>query len=285
MCVPSRLKAARPTAIYRNLFRAEKLLDRLGNLSRLTGEDVRAWRQERLRQVARKTVNLELDVLRQLLDECQRLGWRPDNAARQVEKLSWKLSRLPQALTYAQVQTVLDRAREAGAGAPPASLKGSLYRLVVAGMYFGLRRGELQHLVWSDTQGRQVYVQGKTLPGGAPWVPKDREARVIQYTGIEQPIAQVFGEEPQTGYVFSPAKDRSRPFHADSLTAAMEGVLKPLSPELSLHSLRHTFATWRLEMGDPLIRVRALMSHSDANTLLRYAHVQMDPMADLLPLL
>jgi integrase len=104
-------------------------------------------------------------------------------------------------------------------------------------------------------------------------------------TGIERPIAQVFGEEPQAGYVFSPAKDRSRPFHADSLTAAMEGVLKPLSPELSLHSLRHTFATWRLEMGDPLIRVRALMGHADANTLLRYAHVQPDPLADLLPLL
>ena len=65
----------------------------------------------------------------------------------------------------------------------------------------------------------------------------------------------------------------------------MEELLKPLSPELTLYSLRHTFATWRLEMGDPLIRVRALMGHSDANTLLRYAHVGPDPMADLLPLL
>jgi site-specific recombinase XerD len=116
-------------------------------------------------------------------------------------------------------------------------------------------------------------------------VPKDREARVIQYVSIERPIAVVFGEEAQAGYVFSPAKDRSRSFHADSLTAAMESVLKPLSPGLSLHSLRHTFATWRLEMGEPLIRVRALMGHSDANTLLRYAHVQADPLADLLPLL
>ena len=47
----------------------------------------------------------------------------------------------------------------------------------------------------------------------------------------------------------------------------------------------HTFATWRLEMRDPLIRVKGMMGHADANTLMRYAHVQPDPLADLLPLL
>jgi integrase len=69
------------------------------------------------------------------------------------------------------------------------------------------------------------------------------------------------------------------------LSQALEKLLKPLNPGLSLHSLRHTFATWRLEMGDPMIRVQNLMGHADANTLLRYARVQVDPMADLLRLL
>jgi site-specific recombinase XerD len=38
-------------------------------------------------------------------------------------------------------------------------------------------------------------------------------------------------------------------------------------------------------MGDPMVRVQALMGHADANTRLRYTHVQPDPLADLLPLL
>jgi len=38
-------------------------------------------------------------------------------------------------------------------------------------------------------------------------------------------------------------------------------------------------------MGDPMVRVQALMGHADANTLLRYTHVQPDLLADLLPLL
>jgi integrase len=61
--------------------------------------------------------------------------------------------------------------------------------------------------------------------------------------------------------------------------------MKALKPALSLHSLRHTFSSWRLEMGEPMIQVQSLMGHADANTLLHYAHVQVDPMADLLPLL
>ena len=150
---------------------------------------------------------------------------------------------------------------------------------------FGLRRGELQALLWRDTNGRQVYIQGKTLPDGSAWLPKDREARVISYPGIERPIALVFGEGDGQGYVFSPDRDRQRPFHAESLTKAMRTWLRTLGPGLTLHTLRHTFATWRLEMGAPLIRVQSLMGHANAQTLLRYAHVQPDPIADLLPLL
>jgi integrase len=93
------------------------------------------------------------------------------------------------------------------------------------------------------TNGRQVWIQGKTLPDGRPWLPKDREARVIAYPGIERPIALVFGQTPQPGFVSSPVADRSRPFDADVLTEAVRRLLAPTDPRLTLHSLRHTFAT------------------------------------------
>ena len=156
---------------------------------------------------------------------------------------------------------------------------------MVAGIFFGLRRGELQYLLWSDTNGRQVWIQGETLPDGRPWLPKDREARVITYPGIERPIALVFGETTQLGFVFSPLPDGSRRFDADVLTKGVRRLFAPIDPHLTLHSLRHTFATWRLMMGDPLLLVKGWMGHSSAETLLRYAHVQVDPMADLLQLL
>jgi site-specific recombinase XerD len=62
-------------------------------------------------------------------------------------------------------------------------------------------------------------------------------------------------------------------------------LFAPIDPQLTLHSLRHTFATWRLMMGDSLLLVKGWMGHASAETLLRYAHVQVDSIADLLPLL
>src|SRR5688500_18830831 len=79
---------------------AEHLIDSFGDLSAINQHGIEAWQNARLTQVARKTVNLEMDVLRQLLDLCVRHCWRPDNPARLVKKLPWKLSRLPLALTY-----------------------------------------------------------------------------------------------------------------------------------------------------------------------------------------
>jgi site-specific recombinase XerD len=34
-----------------------------------------------------------------------------------------------------------------------------------------------------------------------------------------------------------------------------------------------------------MVRVQSLVGHADANTLLRYAHVQIDPLANLLALI
>jgi site-specific recombinase XerD len=102
--------------IRENLRRAGKFVTRLGNLASLTEASVRAWRQARLGEVSRKTVNLEMDTLRQLLDLCQRFGWRDDNPARTLGKLRWKPSRLPRALTVTQIETPLQEAQILGAG-------------------------------------------------------------------------------------------------------------------------------------------------------------------------
>jgi integrase len=95
----------------------------------------------------------------------------------------------------------------------------------------------------------------------------------------------VFGETPRLGFVFSPVTDRSRRFDADVLTKGVRRPMAPIDLRLTLHSLRHTFATWRLMMGDPLLLVKGWMGHSSAETLLRYAHSQPDPLQGLLPLL
>src|SRR2546428_290183 len=83
------------------------------------------------------------------------------------------------------------------------------------------------------TNGRQMWIRGKTLPDGSPWLPKDREARVISYTWIERPIAIVFGETPQPGFVFTSLADGSRHFDADVLTNGVIRLPATIDPWLT----------------------------------------------------
>ena len=83
--------------------------------------------------------------------------------------------------------------------------------------------------------------------------------------------------------MFSPLANGSRHSDADVLIKGVRRLLATIDPWLTLHSLRPTFATWRLMMGDPLLLVKGWMRHASAEMLLRYAHVQADPLQDLLP--
>jgi hypothetical protein len=71
-----------------NLSRAQRLLDALSDLSRLTARGIEAWQNRRLTQVARKTVNLEHDIVRQLLDLCVQHRWRTDNPRPWCKKIA-----------------------------------------------------------------------------------------------------------------------------------------------------------------------------------------------------
>jgi len=46
--------------------------------------------------------------------------------------------------------------------------------------------------------------------------------------------------------------------------------------KLVFHSLRHTFASWLVQMGKPLYTVSQLLGHSDLKMTMRYAHLAPD---------
>lgn len=75
------------------------------------------------------------------------------------------------------------------------------------------------------------------------------------------------------GFVFADAL--GRPIKLDAPTKAFRdiAVKARLSPELTLHSLRHTFASWALANGADIVAVQRIMGHSVPSTTLNlYSH-------------
>ncbi|MDA3861044.1 MAG: site-specific integrase [Melioribacteraceae bacterium] len=71
------------------------------------------------------------------------------------------------------------------------------------------------------------------------------------------------------------ALDKIFPFSQHQTTKLMRKYRKKsnIRPELTFHSLRHTFASWLVQKGVPILNVSKLLGHSDVKTTQIYAHV------------
>jgi len=282
-------------------------------VSKVTEDDIRAYLASRASSLARKTLKNELDVLRGLLDVPVRRGvlrsptWNlvaSANPARRVNGYQAPAGRLrfPRALTYEEDVKFLKLA-EAASG----RLDGHRYVAALLLRFYGLRRGELQYLTYEDLVGPSVLIQAKPVlpdilgkrrtsrsPNGShrevvqrretreqlrdgTWRPKDHEARTIWIpTGTGEPDGRVMDRirallPPMPSRRFILGGDHT--LHRDYISQAVEKLLHQINPDLSVHTLRHTFATWLIGRGVNVVRVRELLGHSDLKTTLIYVHL------------
>lgn len=166
----------------------------------------------------------------------------------------------------------------------------------------GARRGELVGLKWDAVDldastlnvrtslastrakkaeraaGAAAVVLKGTKSGKTRQVPLDRDAVAILRRVKAAQAAEKLAAKPGTyldqGFVFSDA--HGRPFKLDAPTKAFREIadVAELPPEVSLHSLRHSFATWALASGGDIVAVQRCLGHSVPSTTLNlYSHV------------
>ena len=210
-------------------------------------------------------------------------------------------TRFPRALTFKEDLQVLDVLRDSGTCKPWVVVAVLLLR------FDGLRRAELQYLTRDDVIDSTVLIQAKRVlpdvlgpgkPARSPmgrhravierretrdqlkdnvWRVKDHEARTIWIptsSGDPDPrVLSAIARLPQPGPVGRFILGGDHTLHRDVISIEVEKILHCVDPRLTVHCLRHTFATWLIGRGVNIVRVKELMGHSDLKTTLVYTHL------------
>ncbi len=172
-----------------------------------------------------------------------------------------------------------------------AATEGTWLELIVklAGSC-GLRREEICGLRWKnvDFARRRIHIREARTAAGARIIQKDTKnissARTLYMTPeMEDLLRRVYQQQRSAasrcpGYVLSgfvAADPKGRPFSPNAVSLAFTRMIRREAlPKITLHGLRHTFATLASAQGAPLFDIGKALGHSTPATTGRiYTHL------------
>lgn len=132
-------------------------------------------------------------------------------------------------------------------------------RILTAYIYSGRRRAELLRLSWENINFEldEYYVE-KSKAHLSKWYPMHPLFReVLESIGMQD-----------SGRIWTRWK------HPDTITDIAQSAFRKFGrPEMTLHKLRHTFATLLVDQGIDLNTIGSLLGHTDKRATEIYAHV------------
>ena len=133
----------------------------------------------------------------------------------------------------------------------------------------GARRGEIEGLKWSEVDFQFGMLRKETSKTGAKVIPVARAVLVI----LEEQRQWVSGNQV---WVFPGQKGEG---HFDSLKKEWSRIrIAAGIPDVRLHDLRHTYASFGASGGVGLPLIGGILGHKQASTTQRYAHLADTPL-------
>lgn len=178
------------------------------------------------------------------------------------------------------------------------------YLEILLGLFMGLRKGEIAGLKYGDFDLSRNTVTISRQITSNPIVPKG-QGKISEYQIIEKPpktpnshrtlrvpeeiMEEVMIRKAQNdfrkerlgdAYIdkgYLSCSENGLPHAASSFNMALTKLCRRCGlPHLTVHSLRHMYASILTEQGVPLIKVSALLGHSSMNTTFEYYCEVMD---------
>lgn len=180
------------------------------------------------------------------------------------------------------------------------------YLEILLGLFMGMRKGEIAGLQYGDFDLSYNTVSISRQVTANPIVPKG-QGKISEYQMIEKPpktpnsyrtlrvpdaiMEEVIKRKKQNdlnkerlgdGYIdkdYLSCSKNGLPHAAASFNTALTKLCRRSGlPHITVHGLRHMYASILTEQGVPLIKVSALLGHSSVNTTFEYYCEVMDEM-------
>jgi integrase len=220
-------------------------------LFHFTVAEVERYKQARLAAVRASTVNKELNCLKAMLNKAVSWGYLKEHPLKGVKGLKEP----PGRLRYLAPE---ESARLLEGCDTPAYLRP----IVDLAMHTGMRRSEILAICWSDLD---LHRRTITLTHT-----KNNERRVIPINDTVAAVLKAWPRSVGTDALF-PGLNGPMVTRAFWRACRRAGV-----PNLRLHDLRHTFASYLAMGGFNLRTIQQLLGHKDMRMTSRYAHLSAD---------
>jgi integrase len=201
-------------------------------------------------------------VISGVWNEALKAGWTTqDNPCRQI-KIMKKDNRRLRFLTQAEARLILTELKKRS---------GQVYAEALLSLFTGLRSGEIFNLCWSDLD-----FENKLILVRDPKKRKNRHAFMTDE--IESLLKGLHRDQNPEALVF-PGRDGQRQrvvsctFRRAIEDLGLNAGLSDSRQKVVFHSLRHTFASWLAQAGEPLFTIAQLLGHSSLAMTARYSHL------------
>jgi integrase len=179
-----------------------------------------------------------------------------------------------------------------------AATKSKWYLEILLGLFCGLRKGEIQGLKFGDfdVENMTIYIQRQITSN-----PKlqSGESRIVSYEVVEKPpktdnsyrtlrVPEVIAKEIENRRMvvecnkerygadyydcdYISCQDNGLPHSVSAMNTALSKLCKKNGlPHITVHGLRHMYATILIEKNVPLVKISALLGHASVNTTFEY---------------
>ena len=237
-------------------------------IKQITIQDIEQFKNERLKQVANMTVNIDLRTLRAVFNLAIKWSWLNKNPLKYVRLMSI-IQKEKLSFNKSEIELIINNIEDI-----------SLKNFVLVGLLTGCRLDEICNIQLKDInlKERTLRIINKidfvTKTKSIRNVPISNELYSLLLTMIKNENNVINFYNPDE-YLFK--NKHNIKFNKGYISKSFKKVLRKLNlPEkFHFHCLRHTFITQLIKNGVNINYVKEIAGHSDIKTTMRYAHVNL----------